>query len=74
MISADQACSNAEEEVPDWDWDTVQDASRGKWEDVLSRVEIDTEKENATVVELLYSSVNFLIHQAIYEEYVLLTD
>ena len=50
---------NAEEEVPDWDWEVVKSASEAKWEEVLSRVEIDTQKENATVVELLYSSVCF---------------
>lgn len=59
FISVDQACSNAEEEVPDWDWDTVQNASVQKWEDVLERVQVDTTKENDTVVELLYSSVRF---------------
>ena len=57
FISVDQACANAEEEVPDWDWDAVQAASEQKWEDVLERIQIDTSKENATVVELLYSSV-----------------
>ncbi|KAF7369100.1 Glycoside hydrolase family 92 protein [Mycena venus] len=53
----DQACANAEEEVPDWDWDKVQSASAGAWEDVLSRVTVDTTTEDATVVELLYSSL-----------------
>ncbi|KAJ7705451.1 glycosyl hydrolase family 92-domain-containing protein [Mycena rosella] len=53
---ADQACTNAEEEVPTWDWDAVQGASAAAWEDVLSRVAIDTTVEDATVVELLYSS------------------
>ncbi|GJE97619.1 glycoside hydrolase family 92 protein [Phanerochaete sordida] len=57
FISTAQACSNAEEEIPDWDWAAVQSASVDKWEDVLSRVQVDTEKENATVVELLYSSL-----------------
>lgn len=56
--SSDQACTNAEEEVPDWNWDSVQGASKAMWEDVLGRVVIDTEKENPTVVELLYSSVS----------------
>lgn len=59
FINTDQACANAEEEIPDWDWDAVQSASEGKWQDVLERIGIDTEKENATVVELLYSSVRF---------------
>ena len=57
FISAEQACSNAEEEVSDWNWEAARSASEAKWEEVLSRVEIDTQKVNATVVELLYSSV-----------------
>lgn len=57
FISMDQACSNAESEIPDWNFDTVMSASVAKWKDVLSRIEIDTTKENATIVELLYSSV-----------------
>jgi putative alpha-1,2-mannosidase len=56
--NADQACANAEAEVPDWDWDKIQGASAGAWEDVLSRVTVDTAVEDATVVELLYSSVS----------------
>ncbi|KAK7050486.1 glycoside hydrolase family 92 protein [Favolaschia claudopus] len=55
--SSDQACANAEAEVPDWNWDTVQNASANAWEDVLSRVTVDTTVEDATVVELLYSSL-----------------
>ncbi|KAI5119228.1 hypothetical protein M0805_002154 [Coniferiporia weirii] len=57
FLSTDQACSNAEEEIPDWDWDAVQSASDSKWEDVLSRIEIDLSAEDPTVVELLYSSL-----------------
>ncbi|KII85438.1 glycoside hydrolase family 92 protein [Plicaturopsis crispa FD-325 SS-3] len=57
FISSDQACSNAQEEVSDWSWDKVQSASQGKWQDVLSRIAVDTQKENATIVELLYSSL-----------------
>ncbi|KAJ7750399.1 glycosyl hydrolase family 92-domain-containing protein [Mycena maculata] len=57
MISSEQACSNAEEEVPDWDFDAVQSASASAWEDVLERVTIDTTTEDPTVVELLYSSL-----------------
>ncbi|KAH8109465.1 glycosyl hydrolase family 92-domain-containing protein [Phellopilus nigrolimitatus] len=57
FISTDQACANAENEIPGWDWDAVQNASESKWEDVLNRVEINTSVEDATVVELLYSSL-----------------
>ncbi|KAG6841161.1 hypothetical protein C0991_001289 [Blastosporella zonata] len=54
--STQQACMNAEEEIPDWDWDKVEGASRDAWEDVLSRVVADPSKEDATVLELFYSS------------------
>ncbi|KAF8154600.1 glycosyl hydrolase family 92-domain-containing protein [Crassisporium funariophilum] len=57
FISPAQACSNAEQEIGDWDWDRVQEASRSEWEDVLSRVAVDTVKEDATIVQLLYSSL-----------------
>lgn len=54
---ADQACRNAEEEVPDWDWGRVQEASRAEWEETLERVSVDPAVEDPTVVTLLYSSV-----------------
>ncbi|KAI0339451.1 hypothetical protein BDW22DRAFT_1336332 [Trametopsis cervina] len=57
FISTEQACANAETEISNWDWDSVQASSSAMWEDVLSRIEIDTTAENATVVELLYSSL-----------------
>ena len=58
FISQAQACANAEEEVPDWNWNAVQGASQAKWEDVLQRVKVDVSKEDPTVVQLLYSSVS----------------
>ncbi|KAH8091050.1 glycosyl hydrolase family 92-domain-containing protein [Cristinia sonorae] len=57
FLSSAQACANAEEEVPDWDWEKVMGDSVAKWEDVLSRVSVDVTKEDPTVVELLYSSL-----------------
>ncbi|KAF9562100.1 hypothetical protein CPC08DRAFT_688216 [Agrocybe pediades] len=57
FISTNQACANAESEVPDWNWDAVQDASQSKWEDVLSRVGVNVVAEDPTIVELLYSSL-----------------
>ncbi|KAF8994041.1 glycosyl hydrolase family 92-domain-containing protein [Cyathus striatus] len=57
FISSEQACVNANEEIPDWNWDGVQEASRSKWADVLNRVDVDTTVEDKTVVELLYSSL-----------------
>ncbi|KAJ8487577.1 hypothetical protein ONZ45_g14281 [Pleurotus djamor] len=57
MISSDQACSNAASEVPDWNWDTVQSSSKARWEDVLSRVQVNPVVEDPTIVQLLYSSL-----------------
>ncbi|KAF9527225.1 glycosyl hydrolase family 92-domain-containing protein [Crepidotus variabilis] len=57
FVNADQACRNAEEEVPTWDWDAVRSASQTKWENILGRVKVDTVAEDATVVQLLYSSL-----------------
>ncbi|KAF9261279.1 hypothetical protein L218DRAFT_1046753 [Marasmius fiardii PR-910] len=58
FLSSDAACQNAEQEVPDWSWSKVEQASEAKWEDVLSRVELPAiEKENKDVVTLLYSSL-----------------
>lgn len=63
FISSAQACSNAEEEIPTpsdgttWDWDAIVAASNDAWETILSRVLINPDIENSTVVELLYSSV-----------------
>ncbi|KAF8956574.1 glycosyl hydrolase family 92-domain-containing protein [Flammula alnicola] len=57
FLSTEQACANAEEEVPTWNWDAVQEASRAKWEDVLGRVLVDTGKEDPEIVQLLYSSL-----------------
>ncbi|KAI0690299.1 glycosyl hydrolase family 92-domain-containing protein [Cytidiella melzeri] len=57
FISTNQACANAEAEIPDWEWNSVQTASEQAWENVLTRIETNTTTENATVVELLYSSL-----------------
>jgi hypothetical protein len=58
MLSAEQACANAEEEISSWDWNAVQGAAADQWRTVLGYVGADLGKENATVLELLYSSVS----------------
>ncbi|KAK1229538.1 hypothetical protein PQX77_007364 [Marasmius sp. AFHP31] len=61
LISTEQACRNAEEEIPDWDFDRVVRDSEDLWRDVLGRVSVDMGEgvERDTAV-LLYSSVRFL--------------
>jgi putative alpha-1,2-mannosidase len=58
MRSSAQACANAEEEVPDWDFDSVQNASAAAWENTLGAIQVDATQENSTVLTLLYSSVS----------------
>ncbi|KAF9479830.1 hypothetical protein BDN70DRAFT_806378 [Pholiota conissans] len=58
FISSAQACLNAEAEVPTWDWNSIQEASQQKWENVLERVMLpNLQNEDITVVQLLYSSL-----------------
>ncbi|KAL1718177.1 glycoside hydrolase family 92 protein [Schizophyllum commune] len=67
MLSSAQACANAEAEVPNFGtgsvddatqaWNTTQQASQAAWEARLNAVQVDAAKEDATVVELLYSSL-----------------
>lgn len=57
MRGAAQACANAEAEVPGWDFGAVLAASEGAWRAVLGSVKTNLESEDATVLELLYSSV-----------------
>ena len=40
FISVDQACSNAETEIPDFDFDRIHDAAVQAWTDALSPIEV----------------------------------
>ncbi|EUC67499.1 glycoside hydrolase family 92 protein, partial [Rhizoctonia solani AG-3 Rhs1AP] len=56
FISADKACTNAEEEIPDFDFGRVRAESRAKWNDLLGRVRVDETKVDKNTTALLYSS------------------
>ncbi|KAF8193206.1 glycoside hydrolase family 92 protein [Mycena galopus ATCC 62051] len=57
FISTAQACTNAEEEIPDWDFSRVVSDSETQWRDILSRVQVETENVDPDTVTLLYSSL-----------------
>ncbi|KAK7458786.1 hypothetical protein VKT23_009791 [Stygiomarasmius scandens] len=57
LISMEQACANAEEEIADWDFDRVVEDSQDQWSDILSRIQVDTEGVDENVTSLLYSSL-----------------
>lgn len=57
FISSAQACANAEEEIPEFDFDKVHDDARAQWNDLLGRVQVDTTGVSKETVQLFYSSV-----------------
>ncbi|KIY66915.1 glycoside hydrolase family 92 protein [Cylindrobasidium torrendii FP15055 ss-10] len=57
LISVDQACSNAEEEIPNFDFESVVRDSEDQWRDILSRVQVEAEGVDEDTVTLLYSSL-----------------
>lgn len=56
FISSEQACANAEEEIPDFDFERVRSASRAQWNELLGRVQVDTTNVDPEIVDLFYSS------------------
>lgn len=58
FISTEQACANAEEEIPDFDFDSVQAISRAAWNELLGRVQVDTTNVTTEMVQLFYSAVS----------------
>lgn len=62
FISSAQACANAQEEIPTFDFDGVHTANRAQWNDLLSRVQVDTRGVDAETTELFYSSVYNILH------------
>lgn len=58
LISVEQACSNAEREIPDFDFEGVQDVARKAWADQLSSIQVQSGSGfNDTYLELFWSSI-----------------
>ncbi|KAF4581463.1 hypothetical protein EYR40_009749 [Pleurotus pulmonarius] len=57
LISIEQACANAEAEIPHFDFEAVKDASRSQWNDILKRIRVDPVGVPRDTVELFYSSL-----------------
>jgi putative alpha-1,2-mannosidase len=69
FISTDQACSTAEEEIPDYDFEKVRSDARAQWNDVLGRVKVRfgdagerTTAKQKELVEHFYSSVSLSVN------------
>ncbi|OJA21261.1 hypothetical protein AZE42_02535 [Rhizopogon vesiculosus] len=57
FISSDQACANAESEIPDFDFYGTVATARATWNELLSRVQVDTQGVDKETTELFYSSL-----------------
>lgn len=57
FVSAQQACSNLQEEVGTASFEDVEAASKALWNQKLNKVELDLANTNANVTEMFYSSM-----------------
>jgi putative alpha-1,2-mannosidase len=57
FISSSQACSNAESEIPDFDFDSTQAAAREMWETKISPIKVSTNGVNASILKNFYSGI-----------------
>jgi len=75
LISRSQACSNANAEIPDFDFEKVHNVNRAQWNELLGRVQVDTTGVTREIVQLFYSSVGiiFLFFCCLVKEFYLLT-
>ncbi|POR35422.1 Glycosyl hydrolase 92 [Tolypocladium paradoxum] len=55
LISREQACANAEAEIPDFDFDKHSEAATQAWREKLSVIVVDTKDVDVSFVNNLYS-------------------
>lgn len=71
LISADQACSNAEEEIPNFDFDAVARSAREEWNELLGRIQVTVVDGQEDTRELFYSSVRVILDECGPSTYIL---
>ena len=57
FISNDQACNNAEQEIPDFDFNSTQTAAENAWRQKLSVISLDTTGVNSNLTSIFYSGL-----------------
>lgn len=57
FISTDQACSNALEEIPTFDFERTVDSAVSRFEDILNRIRVNITGVSEDTLVLFYSSV-----------------
>jgi putative alpha-1,2-mannosidase len=58
FISSEKACSNAEEEIPTFDFAAVSQSANSQFEDLLNRIRVNTTNVTEDTLILFYSSVH----------------
>ena len=57
LISSDQACSNAEREIPSFDFDATHSAAVGQWQDKLSPIRVSRNGVDNSTLTNFYSGI-----------------
>lgn len=57
FLSTEQACQNAEQEIPDWNFDRVRKAAEDAWKEKLSVVSIETGGVNKSIQRTFFSGI-----------------
>jgi len=60
FISNEQACSNAEQEIPTFDFEAVSQSANSQFEDLLNRIRVNTTDVPEDTLTLFYSSVRHM--------------
>lgn len=58
FISSQKACANAEEEIPDFNFEGVKEDARQTWNELLGRFEVAAGEQERDTAVLFYSSVS----------------
>ena len=57
LVSTDQACSNAETEIPDWDFDGLRTAAEDAWRQKLSVISTDSTGVDEDLLRSFWSGI-----------------
>ena len=57
FLSTEQACQNAEQEIPDWNFNRVRKAAEDAWKEKLSDVSIETGGVNKSIQRTFFSGI-----------------
>jgi len=57
FISSDQACSNAESEIPSFDFDATHTAAETAWRDKISPIVVETTGVDVSILKNFYSGI-----------------